>query len=173
MRRTLLLLLILSGCARDMQGKWPTLATRPGEDVPAIPVTGPCAANGAGCGQNVAAPAAAVVPAPQPLPADTEARLASITAIIAAVEAKAPAQARTATAAITAARRNTALSGDAEVERSRFEALFMPLSVEDRGLEILTDDVIGRNGADPVLARIEALRNRLDALQTKRTSLPD
>lgn len=172
MRRTLFILLILSGCARDMQGKWPSLATRPGEDVPAIPVTGPCAANGAGCGQDVAAPPVAA-PALQPLPADTEARLVSIAAIIAGVEAKAPAQARTAAAAITAARRDPALSGDAEVERSRFEALFMPLSVEDRRLEILSDDVIGRDGVDPVLARIEALRTRLAALQTQRTSLPD
>lgn len=172
MRRTLFLLLVLSGCARDMQGKWPSLATRSGEDAPAIPVTGPCATSGVGCGQD-AAPPPVSAPALQPLPADTEARLASITALIAAVEAKAPAQARTATAAITAARRGPALSGDAEVERSRFESLFMPLSVEDRRLEILSDDVIGRDGADPVLARIEALRMRLTTLQTLRTSLPD
>lgn len=171
MRRTLLLLLILSGCAKDMQGKWPSLASRPGEGAPDVPVTGPCAT--AGCGQDMIAPPAPAAPPPAPLPADTESRLAETTKVIADIEAKAPAQQRTAIAVINAARRDPARSGDAEVERSRFESLFMPLSIEDRRLELLSDDVAGRDGAEAVLARIETLRARLAALQVQRASLPD
>ncbi|MBC7505361.1 MAG: hypothetical protein H7267_06520, partial [Sandarakinorhabdus sp.] len=109
----------------------------------------------------------------QPLPADVQARLTNIVGIIAGVEAKVPAQARTATAAINAARRDAARSGDAEVERSRYEALFMPLSIEDRQLEVLSDDVVGRDGADAVLAQIADLRARLAALDKQRTALPE
>ena len=175
MRRTLPLLLmsavIVAGCNSDMQGKWPSLATRPGEASPdlSVPVTGPCA----GCGQDMVAPPVAAAPAPAPLPADADARLAATAGIIAGVEAKAPGEARTATAAIGAARRNQALSGDAEVARSRFESLFLPLSIEERRLDVLTDAVAGRDGADPMLTRIADLRARLAALQAMRTSLPD
>lgn len=175
MRRTLSLLLILAaglgGCASDMKGKWPSLATRPGEVTPDLP--GGAAAICARCAPDVVAAPVVVPPAPAPLPADTESRLASIAAVIAGVEAKAPAQARTATAAINAARRNPGLSGDAEVERSRYESLFLPLSLEERRLEVLSDDVAGRDGADAVLVKVEALRMRLDALQRARGSLPD
>jgi hypothetical protein len=107
------------------------------------------------------------------MPVDTEARLVSIDTAIAAVEAQAPGQARTAIAAINAARRNAAVSSDAEVERSRYESLFLSLSIEGRRLDVLGDAVAGRDGAEAVLARIAALRSRLDGLQQARGSLPD
>lgn len=169
MRQTLLLAVLLAGCSSEMHGKWPSLAARPGEIGSDVVATGPCA----GCGQDVAA--TAVPPPPPealPLPADVDARLAEITRTIAAIEAEAPAKARTAGAVIAAAARDPARQGDAEVERSRFESLFMPLSIEERRLDILTDDVTGRDGADQVLARIAALRVRAAALQALRVSLP-
>ena len=173
MRGTLFLLLILSGCASDMQGKWPSLATRAGEAAPEVPmpVTGPCAGSGQDMTSSAAAPV--VVRPPEPLPADAESRLAAVAGVIAAVEAKAPAEARVTRTAIDAARRNPAQSGDAEVARSRFETLFMPLSIEERRLDVLSDDVVGRAGGDAMLKRIAALRVRLAALQALRVSLPD
>ena len=161
----------LAGCASDMRGKWPSLAPRAGEVTEQTPVTatGACA----GCGQDMVAAPPAAATVPQPPPADTEARLAAITAVIAGVEESSAAKARTAVAAISAARRDPARSADAEVERSRYESLFLPLSVEDRRLELLGDDVAGRTGADVVLARIAALQARLAALQDRRTSLPE
>jgi hypothetical protein len=169
MRQTLLIAVLLAGCSSEMHGKWPSLAARPGEVGSDVVATGPCA----GCGQDVAATAAPPPPPEaRPLPADVDTRLAEITRVIAAIEADAPAQARTASAVIAAAARDPGRQGDAEVERSRFESLFMPLSIEERRLDILGDDVAGRDGADPVLARIEALRARAAALQALRVSLP-
>jgi hypothetical protein len=106
------------------------------------------------------------------LPADVDTRLAETMRVIADIETRAPAQARTANAAIAAARTNPDRQGDAEVERSRFESLFMPLSIEERRLDLLTDDVAGRAGADAVVARIAALRVRIAAMQALRVSLP-
>jgi hypothetical protein len=168
MRQFILIAVLLAGCSSEMHGKWPSLAARPGEIAGDVSPTGPCA----GCGQDVAAITPPPAPVAMPLPADVDTRLAEVTKVIADIEAKAPAQARTARAAITAARASSDRQGDAEVERSRFEALFMPLSIEERRLDVLTDDVTGRDGADAVLARIAALRARTAALQALRLSLP-
>jgi hypothetical protein len=168
MRQTLLLAVLLAGCASDMHGKWPSLAARPGEIGSDRVVTGGCA----GCGQDAAATAVPPPPAAKPLPTDVEARLADSAAVIARIEADAPAQARIASAAIAAAARDSARQGDAEVERSRFEALFMPLSIAERRLDILSDDIAGRDGAAAIEARITALRARAAALQALRVSLP-
>jgi hypothetical protein len=167
MRQTLLIAVLLAGCSSEMHGKWPSLAARPGEIGSDVVATGPCA----GCGQDVAA-TAVPPPLPEPMPADVDARLADITKAIAAIEAEAPAKARTASAVIAAAARDPARQGDAEVERSRFESLFMPLSIEERRLDILSDDVVGRDGAEAVQGRIAALRARAAALQALRVSLP-
>jgi hypothetical protein len=169
MRQFILIALLLAGCSSKMHGKWPSLAARPGEIASDASPTGPCA----GCGQDVTA----VTPPPpsvaMPLPADVDTRLAEVTKVIGDIEAKAPAQARTARATIAAAKSSPDRQGDVEVERSRFEALFMPLAIEERRLDVLTDDVTGREGADPVLARIAELRARAAALQTLRLSLPN
>jgi hypothetical protein len=166
LRHSHLLLLLLAGCAGNTQGKWPSLAARSGEASADVPRC-------AGCGQDVvAAPAVAPV-AIAPLPTDVDARLGNTTQVVSDIEARAPAQARAATAAIVAARGNPERSGAAEVERSRYEALFMPLSIEERRLEVLSDDIAGRDGAAPVLARIAALRDRIAALQQARGALPD
>lgn len=168
MRQLILIALLLAGCSSEMHGKWPSLAARPGEIAGDASPTGPCA----GCGQDVAA-VAPPTPVSMPLPADVDTRLAEVTKVIANIEAKAPAQARTARAAIVAAKSSADRQGDAEVERSRFEALFMPLSIEERRLDVLADDVTGRDGADAVLPRIIELRARAAALQSLRLSLPN
>jgi hypothetical protein len=170
MRPLFPLVVLLAGCSSEMHGKWPSLAARPGEIASDATggATGPCA----GCGQDVSAPTPPPAPALQPLPADVDTRLAETMRVIADIETRAPAQARTANAAIAAARTNPDRQGDAEVERSRFESLFMPLSIEERRLDLLTDDVAGRAGADAVVARIAALRVRIAALQALRVSLP-
>ena len=164
------LLLILAGCAGNADGKWPSLAARPGE-LARDPGSGELAC--AGCNAGDVLPVAAVSVPLAPLPADVEARLAETTRTVGEIEAKAPAQGKRAAAAIAAALRSPALSGDAEVERSRFEALFLPSSIEVRRLEVLADDVAGRNGAGAVLVRIEALQRRIEALERLRASLPD
>ena len=161
-------LLLLAGCASDMQGNWPTLAHRPGE----IAIDGTALPTCPGCGADMTArppPPAA----PLPLPGGTEQRLAATAAVIAEAEAKVPAQARRANAAIAAARLDAGRSGDAEVERSRFENLFLSLTIEDRRLDQLADEVAGRDGSDAVMARIAELRARLVALETARESLAD
>ena len=152
-----------------MQGEWPTLAHRPGE----IAVDGTALPKCPGCGVDMVAAPPLPPAAPLPLPADTDQRLAAATAVIADAEAKAPAQARRANAAIAAARADAGRQGDAEVERSRFETLFLPLAAEDRRLDVLADDIAGRDGADGVMARIAELRARLTALETARASLAD
>jgi hypothetical protein len=167
MRCLLLALLLLAGCAGDMKGKWPTLAPRPGE----ISADGAALPTCPGCGADMVAKPVPPVVAPLPLPADVGDRLAAATSVIADVEAKAPAQARRADAAIAAARADPARSGDAEVERSRFEALFLPLAIEERRLDALADDIAGRDGAEAVMAQIAALRARLVALETLRGSV--
>lgn len=173
MRYPFVLLIFLAACASDMQGKWPSLAPRAGEarSDAITPAPGKCP----GCGAEfVGAEApAAPLPAPLPLPADAEQRLAAIAGVIAGVEAQVPAQAGSASAAIAAARRDQALLADAEVERSRYEALFLPLSIEERRLDVLGDEVAGRAGGEAVLAAIDALRVRLAALQAARAALPD
>lgn len=173
MRYPFVLMIFLAGCASDMQGKWPSLAPRAGESRSdaVVPAPGKCPGCGAEfVGAEVPPPPP---PPPLPLPADADQRLAAIAGVIAGVEAQVPAQARTATAAIAAARRDPALLADAEVERSRYEALFLPLSIEERRLDVLSDDVVGRAGNAEVLAAIDTLRRRLAALQAARTALPD
>ncbi len=167
MRCLLPALLLLAGCAGDTQGKWPTLAPRPGE----ITADGTAPPTCAGCGADMVTKPLPVPVVPVPLPADTGDRLAIADKMIAEVEARVPAQARRATAVIAAARTDATRAGDAEVERSRFEALFLPLAIEERRIDVLADDVAGRDGADAVLARIATLRMRLASLATLRGSL--
>lgn len=166
-RSPILVLLLLGGCASGMEGKWPTLAPRPGE----ISADGAPPPVCPGCGTDTPATPPVAVAAPLPLPADVDRRLAAMAAAIAEVEAKAPAQARRAGAAAAAARADAGRSGDAEVERSRFEALFLPLAIEERRLEVLSDDIAGRTGADAVLRHIAELRARLAALDALRGSI--
>ena len=167
MRSVLPVLLLVSACASNTQGEWPTLAPRPGE----ISADGAAFPTCPGCGPAAVEKPLAVVAPPPPLPADTDARLGSIVAEIAEVEAKAPAQARRADIAIAAARSDPARSGDAEVERSRFETLFLSLGTVESRLDTLGDEIAGRAGADAAEIRIAALRARLAALQASRGSL--
>jgi hypothetical protein len=165
----ILLLVAVSGCSGMNAGKWPSLAPRPGEVSPMVPRTpmGGCP----GCGQDVfkdAAPVPIVLPSP---PADVAARLDAVEKAIADVTAKLPAQRLAADAAIARAVGKPADSNaatDAEVERSRLELLYLPLSAQSRALDVIDDDLTGKAGAETLAARAQALRARLAALQGDR-----
>lgn len=177
MRNLLLVTAMLTaGCSGMQRGAdWPTLAPRPGEISPMVPRTplGACA----GCGQDVfAAPAAPPVapptaPALLPAPADTAARLNAIAAAIAAVETSIPGQRRTADAAIAAASGKADDSNaatEAEVQRSRLEALYLPLAVEASALDDVEDAITGKADTAALVARIASLRGRLAKLEADR-----
>ena len=162
-------LALLSGCAGMNRGEsWPTLAPRPGEVSPLVPRTplGACA----GCGQDmiVAPPAIAALPA---VPADVAARLARVETAIAAIEAAAPARRADWTRATAAAAGQSAdsdVATEAEVQRSRYESLLLPLGIEERALDTIEDDLTGKAEADAALASVAALRARIAALNDAR-----
>lgn len=162
----------LSGCAgRDGDGKWPTLAPRAGEMSPLVPRTplGACP----GCGNDmIAAPEA---PAPVVLPtapADVVDRIAGAEKAVTAVEAAYPAQKRTTDAAVAAAAGGGADAvGEAEVQRSRLESIFLPLAVQSRALDGIEDDLAGTAEAEALLTRTAALRARIAALEAIRDGL--
>lgn len=161
--------LLLSGCTRGGEDQpWPTLAPRPGEASPLVPRTP--VGNCPGCGQDIIA--APVVVAPPPLPpvgVDVAGRIEAVGKAIAEVEAAYPAQLRLTEAAVRAAASGNADAvGEAEVQRSRLESLFLPLAVQARALDAIEDDLAGRAGAAVPLARVEALRGRIAALQAVR-----
>ena len=165
----LMLLIVPAGCAGGMDGKWPSLAPRAGE----IATDGPLPVC-PGCGQDaVLPPIVEPVAVLLPLPAGAAAQYGDASRRIGAIEAKVPAQARIATAVIDAARRDAGRSADADVERSRYEALFLSLSVEERELDKLADAIAGRASAAVMEAQIEELRGRLRRLQAARSALPD
>ncbi len=159
----------LSGCAGLNRGEsWPTLAPRPGEVSPLVPRTplGACA----GCGQDMIAAPPAVAALPS-VPADVAARLARVETAIAAIEAAAPARradwTRAAAAAAGKADDSDAAT-EAEVQRSRYESLLLPLGIEERALDSIEDDLTGKAEADAGLASVAALRARIAALTEAR-----
>lgn len=167
----LLILLALAGCTRaGEEAKWPTLAPRPGELSPLVPRTplGKCP----GCENDMIAPP---VTDPAPLPpvgADITGRLGAVDKAIAEVELAYPAQLRTTEAAVTAAATGNANAvGEAEVQRSRLESLFLPLAVQERALNDIEDDVAGKADTAAALARVALLRARLTALQAVRDGI--
>lgn len=170
----LLLALGIAGCSgMQRTGKWPSLAPRAGEISPLVPRTplGACA----GCGGDVL-PVAAVPMASAAAPADAAARIDAAAAAIAAVANRLPEQ----RAALLAARRAArGAAGDSnagaavEIERSRFEALFVPLSVTERDLDGIGDDLIGKADTEALLARVAALRLELGRLEAERLAEPD
>lgn len=171
---SILTLVLLAGCASaNRGGDWPSLAPRAGELSPLVPRNplGPCAA----CGQDVFA--TPVVPPPTalpPAPADAAARLAAIEAALVEIEREFPAQRRAAAAAIAAAAGKAADSNaatDAEVQRSRLEALFQPLARQAKALDALEDDLTGKADAGALLTRLTTLRDRLDKLDADRAAV--
>lgn len=158
----------LAGCASRGEGKWPTLAPRPGELSPLVPRTplGSCV----GCGQDVfPVPAPPVAPVILPVSADIGPRIAASDKAIASVEAAYPAQARTTAAAIKAAGSgNIDAITEAEVQRSRLESILLPLAIESRALDSIEDDLVGKADAAPRVAQVQALRARIAALEATR-----
>jgi hypothetical protein len=173
MRRTPLLLLValaatLPGCARDST-KWPSLAPRPGEIAPLVPRTplGACA----GCGADVAAAAAAAEPpppAPQPVPADVTPRLDAVAKALAVIAADYPAQLAITEKAVAAGKAGGDAEIEAELQRSRLEAVFLSLSAQGQALDGVSDDLIGKAGAEPFTARVTVLRAEIARLSAVR-----
>jgi hypothetical protein len=161
MRRAALLLVALAAalpaCSQDST-KWPSLAPRPGEIAPLVPRTplGPCA----GCGADVfpAEPAPPPPPPPQPVPADVTSRLDAVAKALAGISADYPAQLAITQKAVAAGKAGGDAEVEAEVQRSRLEAIFLPLSDQGQALDAISDDLIGKAGAEPYVARVTALR---------------
>ncbi len=158
--------LALAGCSgMNRSGTWPSLQTRPGEIAPMVPRFAPGAC--ADCAPD-AAPVAAAQPEPPAVPADIAQRLDRIAASITAVERALPAQQRATAAAVSgsAAKRD----GEADVQRSRYEALFLPLATADQALDRIDDDLAGTVDIEAFQNRIAALRDRLAKLEAARTA---
>lgn len=165
----LVAILALSGCAGMNRGEsWPTLAPRAGEISPLVPRTpmGACA----GCGQDFVTPPSAD-PALPAVPADVPGRLAAVAQAIAAIEVAAPARradwARAEAAAVGKASDSDAAT-EAEVQRSRYESLLLPLGIEERALDGIEDDLTGKADNAAGIATVAALRARIAALDAAR-----
>ena len=158
---------VLAACTHAPRkgDSWPTLAPRPGEAMAAAPGCG-------GCGPD-ATTVAPPVPerSAQPLrtlPADAEARLAAIDAALKPVEAKLSAQAAATRRALAAAKghgENDDATIAAEVQRTRLEALTLPLPELQERLDTLSAEIAGIDGAEALGARIAGLATRITAAQ--------
>jgi hypothetical protein len=177
---SLLLLFALAGCATSDDKRWPSLAPRANEVSPLVPRVplGACAACAPDASPDTnivftAPPPLLAAPAPLPFPADAADRMAAIEAAIADVETRWPGQRQKARAAIAAA--SSANTTEAEVQASRYEALFLPLGDTSAALETLEDSLADQpqsaEQAPPTLAaRALAARLRLDQLEAVRAA---
>jgi hypothetical protein len=117
----------------------------------------------------IVAPAAVAPPPLPPVGADVAGRIDAVGKAIAEVETAYPAQLQTTQAAVRLAAAGDADAvGEAEVQRSRLESLFLPLAIQARALDEIEDDLTGKAESGPSLARVAALRARLAALQAVR-----
>ncbi len=154
--------LLLAGCAADGAGRWPTLARRAGErdSGPVCPRCGPDD------------PAAAVVapPAQLPLPpAGADAELAGIDRELLTVERAVPPQIDALARAQVRARGKDEADDaavEAEVQRTRLDALLAPLDDWQERLTALADSIAGTQGGEAVTLRVTALQDRIAALRT-------
>lgn len=175
-------LLLLAGCAagkdadsdRTMKPGWPSLAPRVGEVSPLVPrvplgACMDCGPDGLTSVTTPALPAMIDLPAPtrSVLPANIDARLLQIENTIARIENEWPAV-RARSNATTASAGAGAVETEANVQASRFEALFQPLGLEDAALSALEVMLHDAEGADAYAPRVEALRARLVALEAIR-----
>lgn len=178
MRKTssaaVLALVLLAGCAgMNRAGPWPSLAPRATEISPLVPRTPLGACN---CGPDTApigAVPVAAAPVVAPSPADAGARIDAAERVVAAVEKSLPAQARATRTAIAAAHGETDSDAGiaAEVQRSRWEALFLPLADQTRVLDDLEAEVAGTADAAPLLVRLDAVREGIAGLQAQRAAV--
>jgi hypothetical protein len=176
MRRPTLLTLVavaaaLQGCASsNASGKWPSLEPRPGEIAPLVPRTplGACA----NCGADVfaAPPTPPPPPPPQPAPADVASRIDIVAKVIAKIEADYPAQLALTEKAVAAGRAGGDAEVEAEVQRSRLEAIFLPLSAQGQILDGVSDDLIGKADTAALQVRIADLRTRIARLEAVRAA---
>jgi hypothetical protein len=161
----------LPGCAsRNASGKWPSLEPRPGEIAPLVPRTplGACA----NCGADVfpAAPVPSPPPPPLPAPADATVRMNAVAKVLATIEAAYPAQLALAEKASAAATAGGDAEVEAEVQRSRLESIFLPLSAQGQILDGVSDDLIGKADTAPLDARLAELRARIARLEAVRAA---
>ena len=99
------------------------------------------------------------------------ARLGAVEKAIAAIETAAP-ERRAAWARAEAVAVGKAADSDAatevEVQRSRYEALLLPLAIEERALDAIEDDLTGKADPEIGVASVAALRARIAALDAAR-----
>lgn len=154
---------------------WPSLAPRVGEVSPLVPRVplGVCAACSPDAPGTAPPPLPAMADLPPPvravLPDDVEDRLTRIAAILTQIEAAWPAARDTARAAIADAPAG-ALETEADVQASRFEALFQPLGPEDAALAALEAAIADGAGAAAYAPLVTALRARMATLDAVRAT---
>jgi hypothetical protein len=167
-------LALLAGCAgRNGEGGtgWPTLEPRTDERSVMVPriASGACATCGpdrtGASAQRLAPPD--LPPLAQPLPADLRDRLDAIDATLARLEQDWPAALERGRAAIARARPDRRET-EAEVQASRYEALFQPLGREDAALAALEALLPDAPGGEAWTDEVAALRARADALAAAR-----
>jgi hypothetical protein len=104
------------------------------------------------------------------VPADAATRVDAVAKVIAAVEADYPAQLALTEKAIAAGRAGGDAEVEAEVQRSRLEAIFLPLSAQRQILDGVSDDLIGKADTAALQTRIADLRGRLAKLEAVRAA---
>ena len=177
--RLFLVLALLGGCASDDKIVWPSLAPRANEVSPLVPRVplGACA----GCDSGLAAagmsapgmsapPAALGMPELPELPADVAGRLVAISSGIAALEGRLPEARAEGRAAVSRARDAEERMAEADVQASRFEALFLGLGELDAELIMLEQGLVVRPEMAALMAEAARLRARLDALEVLRVA---
>lgn len=157
MRRSLILLSMLAGCASPGEGRWPSLATRPGEVQPLV--------------QRPAVTVAAARTAPAPRSTatnDAEARLSSLERDVTALTARIATQ-RTASAAAARQGANDEANAAAEVEATRAARLASQAGdLRDR-LDALAGDLARRAAAgEDVAALLTRLGSAIDRVEDLR-----
>ena len=169
-----LVLLLLAGCAGGDKGTWPSLAPRANEVSPLVPRVplGACAGCTSGEVVQADSPPPALLGPPQlpALPDDAGARLAAMAVAIGEVEARLPAARVDAQAALSRAVDAEDRDSEADVQASRFEALFLPLGEIDAELALIEEGLAARPELAALAAEAAALRARLQALETLRVA---
>lgn len=164
--------MLLAGCAAGDKGPWPSLAPRANEVSPLVPRVplGACAGcdSGTATSWRPAPPALLGPPALPPLPDDLAGRLTLLSAALAEVETRWPAARAQAQAAVAAASDPDDRTSEAEVQASRFEALFLGLGEIDAELMLIEDGLAARPDMAAEAAAMAALRTRLEALEEVR-----
>jgi hypothetical protein len=169
-----LALMLFAGCAGGDKGAWPSLAPRSNEVSPLVPRVplGACAGCDSGTASSWTPAPPVLLGAPElpPLPADLSGRLAALSTALAEVEGRWPEARTAAQAAVARAVDAEDRVSEAEVQASRFEALFLGLGEVDAELMLIEEALALRPELAGEADAVAALRARLEALEEVRLS---